>query len=296
MEIRRSLVSSKDSKKQLSMKRSGSKGALRDTTNLLSANKKKRTSRPTSAKSNSKKSRPGSGKKDTSFRSQNKSRSRDRGKQLKSKETSHNQKLDEHLLLKSLKNTQKPSSLGPLLNILDNKVNRKVRPPKAPKQLKLSIKENLINGIENLHTNQLRSRQKTNLEKKSITITHSPNKESNLEFQKDSMKRKSSFVNVKKELGNIQLKFANSKRIPAKVKPKSILHKTQSQQALNHLYSSVSDSKHDDSLSELYNLTKQTSKKSLLESFTKGKPEIEFTVSQFVSKYFRTRSLRLLST
>lgn len=170
--------------------------------------------------------------------------------------------------------------MSPLLEVIDKKEQKKYKPPKAPKKLKANIRDSLLENIENMSLNKLRSRQPKDLEKKSITIQHSP-KISNLEMKKDVMKRKSSFVNIKRELNTINLNFVKNRK-SKKLKGKNILHKTQSQQTLRTLYGSVGQPAPDDSLSEFNNVTKDSKKKSLIESFNKDKPEIEFIVSQLL--------------
>lgn len=84
--------------KNLGLRKSLSKGALKDITNLQPSKGKKRKIRPGSAKSNSKTRL--NNKKDSSFRSQNRSRSRDKSKQLKNRDNSQNKKVDDNILLK----------------------------------------------------------------------------------------------------------------------------------------------------------------------------------------------------
>jgi hypothetical protein len=225
--------------------------------------------------------RPGSGKKDSSFKRQNRSNSRDKSKSAKIKESSHNQKLDSQALLRSLKNTQKPSTMGPLLEILDNKGahKKKVKPPKVPKQFKMNFKENIAMNLENLNVNQIRSRQIKNFEKKSITIQHSPTPSSNLEFKENTMKRKSSFVGIKPEKHNFNLNFLKNKKGLKKFKSNSILHKTHSVRSVLSLHNSSTELRNDDSIREFNFVTSDLSKKSLLESFNRDKPEIEFVVN-----------------
>lgn len=261
------------------MRKSLSRGALKDITNYNSITKKKK-SRPTSAKSQTRKSRPGSGKKDSSFRSQNKSKSRDRSKQ-KVKEHSENHRLDGNLLLKSLKNTHKPSSMAQILGVIDKSDKMKIRPPKAPKNFKMKIEDNLMMNIENINIHNSRSRQLRNLDKKSSTIEQAISKTPNLEFKKDLLKRKSSFANIKRDVGGMNFNLIKGK-ITTKVK-----NKTQSFKGFKSLYNTADrEFMTNDSNSELYNLTKDVSKKSLLESFNKDKPEIEFVVSAVLLHFF----------
>lgn len=254
------------------LRKSMSRGALHDTTNLQgSQTRKKRRSRPGSSKSNSKSKH--TSKKDSSFRSQNRSKSKDRSKITK--EVSQNKKLDEKALLKNLKNTNKQSILTPLIEKIDKKEPKKVRPPKAPKQFKHSFKENILANIENLSLNKLRSRQSRELEKKSITITHSP-KNSDLEMQSECLKRKSSFVNIKKGLQDANLNLLKGRKSLKKTKIKNALYKTQSQKLLSHVFSSISNPKTETSLDEYSTINREMGKRSLIESFTKGRPEIEY--------------------
>jgi len=102
VEIKTNVGPNKENRKNATMKKSSSRPLLKDKKYNNLSKSKKRPSRPTSGRSNSK-NRPGSGKKDSSFRSQNRSRSRDRSKQLvKTKDSSH-QKIDDNALLKNFK-------------------------------------------------------------------------------------------------------------------------------------------------------------------------------------------------
>jgi len=167
--------------------------------------------------------------------------------------------------------------MGPLLEIIDNKNKRKVRPPKVPKTFKASMKENIIN-LENLSKNHKRSRQGSNFEKKSITIQHSPKTNQNLEFKDRSMKRKSSYVSIKNDLNAINLNFLKNKKSLKQAKKKKSMNKNHSQNSLK-MFSSVADSKIDDSLIDFHQIPKDVSKNSLIEGFNRDKPEIEFVVS-----------------
>lgn len=173
--------------------------------------------------------------------------------------------------------------MAQLLGVIDKSDKMKIRPPKAPKRLKMKIEDNLMMNIENINIHNSRSRQLKNLDKKSNTIEQAVSKTPNLEFKKDLLKRKSSFANIKRDVGGMNFNFTRGKN-STKVK-----NKTQSFKGFKSLYNTADrEFMTNDSNSDLYNLTKDANKKSLLESFNKDKPEIEFVVS-FTSLHYFSR-------
>jgi hypothetical protein len=246
-------------KRGLGLRKSMSRGALKDITNYNSSSKKKKKLRPNSAKTQARKSRPGSGKKDTSFRSQNRSKSKDKSKQ-RMKDNSENHRVDGNLLLKSLKNTHKPSSMSQLLGVIDKPDKMKIRPPKVPKHPRMKIDDHLMMNIENINMQNSRSRQIKTLDRKSSTIEQAVSSPPQLEFKRSSLKRKSSFANIKRDSACMNFNLGGrSKDLKARTMLKNISYQ---------MIRTQSDF-----------LTKDAGKKSLLESFHKDKPEIEYVVS-----------------
>lgn len=266
--------------KQPSFKKKNSRGALKDITKYQTNGKKKKKSRPTSAKNNAKNSRPESGKRERSFRSMNQSKSKDR---LKINKHNLHKKTSEKLNLKNLKNTQKPSSLKGLLSEINRSEIKKNRPPKAPTQTKINFKENIGINLKRMNLKKSRSRQDKILDNKTTTIQVSPKLSSILEFRNNPLKRKSSLVQIKQE-GALNFNFTKNyqKISKSKSKSKSILHNTYSEKGLKGLYSTEKDLRSEDSTSEfMFVGGKEDGRMSKLESFNKDKPEIEFVVNLF---------------
>ena len=159
---------------------------------------------------------------------------------------------EQNPLMKSLKNLHKSSSMGPLLELIDNGTKKKVKPPKAPKHMKMSYKENILMNIENLDMNRLRSRQPPQVDNKPLTIQHSPKKDNNLELKNSTkaMHRKRSFVDMKTDTCPLNLNFSKSKRLFKKNKIKKSLQKAVSVGKLNLLRNSENEINQDDSFND----------------------------------------------
>ncbi|CAI2375613.1 unnamed protein product [Moneuplotes crassus] len=234
--------------------------------------KKRKKSRPFSAKSQVKKLRPTSGKRYQIDKNISKVKPRNVSKLSYTKDKSSTRK--ERLRLKNLKTNQKHSSLKHLLGDLDGHKSKKEKSLGKPKAYQTNLKENIDINNQRMNYNSSRSRQAKLCCSKSNTIVSSPRQTENLKLEKGFGNRKSSFVNLKRDKEGIQLIFAENVGKISDINCKNNLQNTHSSKGLKLLHNIEKDFKLEQSTSKAVHKNIDTN--STFESVHKKIPEIEY--------------------